>query len=389
MNQDKETPKQWAERVAKVFGNKQPSGIELRGGESGIHYNFDEVRLVDNYRRCKIEYKKLGLQDDHQAREHLEGQERLLYRFALGFNIDLETELSTPFGKHDFIPWPEYAESYYALGLADRIFVTEWHDIPYLLDFQYFNHVKAQKFDEVRFTQLLKNEVRHYVAQRGQVAERKLDYLNGWLYRHVSNLDADGKKRFFWYAEAFEWKGESTDARKASEQVTSESVGENSTNEAVRPVPILRRSILQYSCTKEELVEYFNVLKMAHPYKGEPMVNTEAVDWLLGYYFETSGRQTIENRPVFTVSMSKQELIFFIYRFTEEISPRMKGVKISPKSEVVRILTENFIEMFPNKPNSYITKLKQKAEESSNTATEMIDAAIERIKRRAKTPKSK
>jgi hypothetical protein len=386
MKRKNETPKQWAERIAKVFGKKQPRGIELRGSGKGISYNFDEIRLVDNYRRCKIEYEKLRLKDEPKTREHLESQQRVIYSFAYGFGIDIEPDMSTPLGRYDFIPWPEYAESYYTSGLADKIFVTEWHDLPYLLDFQFFNHVRAQKFDEVRFLQLLKHEVRHYLAQRGQVVERKLDYLNDWLYRHVSNLDADGEKKFFWYSDVFEWKENVSESEQGQREFVDEdflghpqSITEGVANNQSPLAPELdtKQSNIEglrnpapfrFSGRKEDLIAYFDLLKQKNPSNDRPILNPDGVDWIVGYYFGDTGYHHNNNKPLFDANFFPNEMKFFIHQLYEKFfDKKVYGSKSGvPLFRLVEIMTKCFPDIFTaTKATSYSTKMAQYRLESS------------------------
>jgi len=390
MSQENETPKQWAERIAKVFGKRKPAGVRLRGTKSSTFHHEHEIRLVDNFISCRALYTRLGVIYEPKAREHLESQERVIYGLAHSFDIDIEPHLKEKSSSnYDFIPWPDQAESYYTEGLADRIMVTDWHEIRYLLDFQYINHVKGEGFNEVRFLQSLKFLVRHFLRYRvAVVEERRLEFLDEWIYRHVSNLDDDGTKEFFWFKDAFEWKAKSEPATDGSEPKNTGPDCESSsriTHEGgAQPAPSMRRSILQYSCMKEELVEYFNVLKEVNPAKGEVMVNTEAVDWMLGYYFETTGRCTLENMPEFVLNMSKQELMYFIYRFTEDISPRKSGTDVSPKGEVCKILTQCFQDLFDVDADVLGTRLKRETKDLANKATNIIDEAIDKHKARIK-----
>jgi hypothetical protein len=389
MSFETETPRQYAERMANIFGKRRPNGVRLRGSKGGTHFHEYEIRLIDNFQRCKSHYKKLLVEDEPKVREHLARQERVIYRLAHSFDIDSAPDWKENGGYHDFIPWPDQAESYYTEGLADRIFVTEYHELPYLLDFQYYNHVIAEKFSKVKYLQMLRFNVRHSLAEMVvKVENRNLEFLDDWIYRHVSGLSLDGQKEFHWYPEAFEWRekigsppSEDSVAEVLREERPNGGVNETSQLKKRKDFkPTVKESILKYSCTFEQLSAYFNVLKAQNPAKAAQMLNDEAVDWIVGYYFRTEGRCTEDNMPEFELNLSREELKYFIYRYTEDISPLKRGTDASSKDEVCKILTQCFPYMFDMKPEVLATRLKRDTDGFRNTATQIIDEAIKKHK---------
>lgn len=110
------------------------------------------------------------------------------------------------------------------------------------------------------------------------------------------------------------------------------------------------------------------------------MLNTEAVEWMVGYYFTTQGRFTEDNIPEFVVNMSKQELMYFIYQFSESISPKKRGAEASPKNEICKILTQCFEDMFGNNADTLSTRLKRETRDYSSTGTAIIDEAVKKFR---------
>jgi hypothetical protein len=383
-----QTPKEWADRILQNFGRRKPRGIELRGDGKSIHFNLHEVALVRIFNASRSYYREKEMTPD----TNLVSQERTLHILGGSFDLDMQHELSSSLSNFDFIPRPELAESYYSVGLADLIFITDLDELPYLLDFQFYNHVTAEKFDQVRFLQILHFYVVHLLKTRYSVVPTKqLRLFQKWIYSKVSSLDACDTKKFYWYQDGYEWKelDESQPKSETNLNPMQELVANTDTsggilstdNIEIEPVVLKPKgvnvlAILKYSCTKRQLEGYFGLLKQDNPTKGEPMLNSDAVDWMIGYYFEVNGACTLSNKPDFKVNINKLELMHFIYRFSEDISRKGNGNETSPKTDFSRILTECFEDIFGKNHESLATRLKGETAKRKTAVMKMIDSYV-------------
>jgi hypothetical protein len=387
MRIENESPKQYVDRIVRIFGRREPVGVRLRGDGKGISFHEYEIRLIDNLVQCRSLYRNLGIQDEAKARKHLEGQERIIYRLAYDFDIDIEPQLKSGRGNYEFIPWPDRAETFYAMGLADKLMFTDMNEVPYLLDFQYFNHVKVEKFNEVRYLQTLKFYVRHFLVSEVAVFdERKLAFLDEWIYRHVSQLNDDRKTEFFWYPEAFRWKRTDSDglvvemaagsmglAQDGSQQLTNANVATE--EELPSDLPDTDEPVkFQTLCSDDELMRYFDLLRQKNPKNNRPYLNDDAIDWLIGYFFGDRQKHSLKSRPEFEINMTNREIMFFVYHYSTVISPGGKSDESAPLGSTVKILTIGFKSKFSGKAEGYAKTISGKVRGLDTDLTRLLTA---------------
>lgn len=196
--------KEWAEKMGRLFGKTPPYGATLRGDGESIHFNTSEIALVRIHLRTKEFYHNERIGSYHKRQKHLAEQEKKLYIYSYRFDVDADKLLNDISPHYDFILRPMPDGGHYDVGLPDLLFVSEIEEIPFLLDFQFYNNIVVEERDKVNFLQLIHTMVKHHFLTRYPVVfTEKLNTVICWLYKRVDEFNDDEKKKFFWYEKEY------------------------------------------------------------------------------------------------------------------------------------------------------------------------------------------
>lgn len=394
----------------------------LRGDGSNISWNFSEVLLIDNHKRTKRKYEELGLSDNEMAVKHLESQLLTIHLLCIGQEIEIENRSGSLKVGYEFIPMLSNSLNfYYCVGLADRIFVLEFDDVRYLLEHQYYNNVDCKRISRVNFLQLLKNEVKLSIMNRCVgIESNKIEYIENWVYSQVAHLSGKERKEFLAFPMEFGYDndGRTEDGSELEYDDKIESinkdinsndkshcnslnVNESSIEEQESTVKIIENqndlvsgeSFHEYDESKvghrenenegdkenmtksffnsnepkqfktllsmEQLTAYFDLLNKKHPINERPLLNKEAIDWMVGYYFGNREKYSLNNKPIFQVNLSRLEIMKFLYEYSTRLSPGGKSDQSTPLRQIVTILPDCFSEICSGTAQSYADSISR------------------------------
>ncbi len=365
---------EWIERLGRVFGRFRNKSIVLRGDGTRIHRNQYEVALAHIHLMTKKLYRENKIGTYYTQQKHLVDQERTLWLLAQDFQVSRDKVLG-PGHYYDFIARPVEGTGSYDLGLADLLFISTPGEIPLILDFQYYNNVIIENYSSVRFIQGLNFYVKFYLKTRFPIPQNdKIERVEKWLYEKVRKFDKEEQRQFHWYE--LEYKEPDVIAsntyEKPPEAVKASATTVTTVGTAETIYDIHPKKRWNYLCSESALLKYFDLLKQPNPNNGEPLLDENSIDWIVGYYFG-SEEYTLENKPEIIPNLSRKDLQFFIFQFSLRVSPKHNtsgGVK---QIETVQILCDCFPEMFSGKPKGVSDHIASVSAKHDSNVKKLLD----------------
>ncbi len=358
--------KECVERLGRVFGRFTPNSVTLRGDGTGLYRHAYEVLLVYIHQMTVKYYESNPRNNYYLNQKHLAEQERTIWLLAYEFELEIERVLKRS-SSYDFVVRPIKGSGTYEIGLADLIFITDDIEIPYVLDFQIYNHVTVEKSDKVHFIQLLHFYVIHYLNTRFPfVPKEKILILDRWIVQQIEKFDAEEMKRFYWYELEYRFVDESGFAENHQMRPEGDSTDTNQASQtSYKPK-------MKFRCSKDALLQYFDLLKQVNPKNDLPFLDEESVDWIVGYYFG-SNEFTLINKPEIEPNIPRDELLFFIYQYSTIVSPSGKTDGSTPIKELVTILTDCFPKIFRGKPKGYADRIAKVVSELDSSLMDVLN----------------
>lgn len=327
--------KEWLDRVTRVFGKQRPSSVTLRGDEQSYHFQRYEICLARIYGLTRKHYKRNSAGSYYLNEKHLAEQEKTIWLLAYRFDVELDKVLD---GNYDFIPRPGEGASYYEVGLADMIFVTESSELTYLLDFQFYNNVVAEKTDKVRYIQILHFYVRHYLKSKYPVVPKeKLMILNHWILEKVGKFDEEESKAFYWYELEYKFVEPEVENEHSDETIPQP----NKTKKLEFP-ELNGKPKVKCLCSDLDTIEYFQRLTTIPVGSKKPLLSQDIVEWIVAKYFSVDSGS--RRRPRIKTNLTKEELTMFMHFFAFDYRGHVNGNKNAQLKQLIVLLNEVFPE---------------------------------------------
>jgi len=357
-----ERPSQeWFNSFKRIFGPNPPKGVSLRGDGTSIFYSQYEICLGRIHLLTKSYYQRNAVALSYYEKEkHLADQERSLFLMCYDFELELKYFLNRSSYYYDFVVRPHRESSFFELGLADLIYVTDLTEIPFVLEFHFNNHINVERGDVIHFFQVLQNYVPHFLRTRYPTVDKeKIETVVRYTFSMVSSLSQNLREEYYWFKdeyvrpeEGLEQSGlqDSNDCTQTDDDLPflnkDIQIVENEVDSQTQTMNKASEQIfkIKYRCTKSVLEDYFNLLSKAND-NGLVFLNKEAVEWVLANFFDPTVRVVLK-KPEFDSNLKRNEILFFFRQYFQKISPGSGGYDISTLREILKVPKECFPDFF-------------------------------------------
>ena len=341
--------KEWVERLTRVFGRRKPPGVKLRGDDTGMYSHAYEVRLVRIYQQTDRYYQKNPRKTHYLNMKHLSEQERTIWLMAHQFELEIDSVLA---GDRDFVLRPLEGTSNYEIGLADLIFITDVSEVPYLLDFQFYNNVMVEEWDKVRFVQTLHYYVKHYLETRPPFKPtEKLQLLDQWVAGQVQRFDENEIEKFYWYEVEYKYvnrekEKEKNHSMESNETIQQDGVTTSADDGIKKKFPVLKgKPRIKCDYSSIQIDDFFQRLATVPPDSKKPLLSKKAIEWMVTKYFSADTRQL--KKPSVKTDLTKEELTLFVHFFAFGYTRDKQSYKNAPFNQLIVMLNQVFPKIVP------------------------------------------